>query len=102
MALKLDETRDSFGFWFSFRVEEQCLYINFLIERSSAWDVGLKIGDKIVAVNGKKVLPLTSEDYCRYFFRPELLLGEGAVLDLEIDRDGKRMNFTLEKRNLFN
>ncbi len=96
-----EDDMDSFGFWFGYHKEGQYLYVNHLYENSSASDAGIKIGDKIVAINGKNLFPLTFEQYCRYFFQPNLLLGNGNALEVDIERDGKRINVTLEKRELF-
>lgn len=91
---------DSFGFWFGYHKEGQYLYVNCLDENSSAWDAGIKVGDKIVAINRKNLYPLTLEQYCRYFFQPHLLMGDGNVLEVDIDREGKKINVTLEKRTI--
>ena len=88
----------SFGFGFGYQKEGQYLYISYLYEDSSAPDAGIKIGDKIVAINKKNLCPLTFEQYCSYFFHPALLLGDGNTLVVDIDREGKRINVILEKR----
>ncbi len=93
---------DTFGFWFGYHKEGQYLYVNSLYENSSASDAGIKVGDKIVAINRKNLCPLTLEQYCRYFFQPNLLVGDSNALEVDIDREGKRINVTLEKRELFN
>ena len=97
-----EDGMDSFGFWFGYHKKGQYLYVNFLYENSSASDAGFKISDKIVTINGKNLFPMTFEQYCRCFFQPDLILGNSNILEIEIERDGKRINATLEKRGLFN
>ncbi len=92
----------SFGFGFRYHKEGQYLYVNYLYENSSASEAGIKIGDKIVAINRKNLCPFTLEQYCSYFFQPNLFLGDGNALEVDIDREGKIINVTLEKRELFN
>ena len=63
-------------------------------EESPGSKAGLRVGDKLIKINGKKVRNLKLQDITRYFYRDE-----GEVLKLESLRGGIAYDykFTLKK-----
>ncbi|MBN1273961.1 MAG: aspartyl protease family protein [Candidatus Aminicenantes bacterium] len=90
----------TFGFGIGFDETDKSFYINFLYRRSSADDCGLKLGDKLLSIDGKTLGSITEEDYCRYLFEPESLLGKDEKLMISIDRNGQSLTYHLFKTDL--
>ncbi|MCP4213440.1 MAG: hypothetical protein GY765_02235 [bacterium] len=50
---------------FAYTIKKNCLYVSSLWMDSEAAKAGLEVGDRIMALNGKPVESVTSDDYCQ-------------------------------------
>lgn len=89
---------ETFGFGFSFKAEERCLYVSYLYEGSPAEEAGVKIGDRILRINDLNLDSVTTDDYCRFFLDPNLLFGQEKTLSLQVENGGKQETYTLNKK----
>jgi hypothetical protein len=74
-AISKNTKFESFGFSYSYNMETRQLYVNTIYENSPADKQGLKIGDQIQSINGRKLIDLTLAEYCELFFQPNVLMG---------------------------
>jgi len=93
--------KHSFGFGTTYNEKTRQLIVDFLYINSSAYEQGVKIGDRIIRINNKLLKSVSEEEYCRYLFEPETLMGKGKELTMTVERNGKQFDFKLEKQNLF-
>ena len=75
--------------------DDGLILINSVNEGGSAYEVGIKAGDKIVCVDG---IPVLERGYNESI---DAISGkEGTTVNLQIYRDGKDIQFTLTRRKL--
>jgi C-terminal processing protease CtpA/Prc len=90
----------TYGFGYAYNENTRSLYVNFLYNPSPASQAGLKIKDKIISINGLSLEGIQLDDYCKFLFHPETLMGKGNQIELVILRNGQTKTFTLTKKDL--
>ena len=79
---------DDFGFSFFYN-EEQSLFISALEENSPAQKAGLKLGDKVLELDGIDTLNFDANDFCRLILKKRYK--EKQSLELVIHRDHSKI-----------
>jgi predicted metalloprotease with PDZ domain len=92
-----DDSLMSFGLSIYF-VDEK-LVIGTIYKNSSASQMGLTIGDQIIAINGTDYSNATQDDYCALTQKSLSNLGE--VLSIKVKHGNTTIERTLQKTNLF-
>lgn len=70
------------------------IYVNRVFTNSSAEEVGLKPGDKIISVDNKNLEGKTTSDFSNYISNKKV----GTSFKLIYERDGKQETVTLKKK----
>ena len=89
----------SYGINYGFNNEK--LIVGGIWKNSVAEKQGIKIGDQIIAVNGKISTNLSQEEICN-FFDNNLVISDDKILDLTIIRDHQEFNYKLKSYKIFN
>lgn len=76
-------------------LDEQGILITSTMENSPALESGLKSGDIIVKADNHELMGLSLEEAVSYIKGPE-----GTYVELEINRDGEIINFTVVRRKI--
>lgn len=87
--------KSSLGFGFSPEYRDGKLFVGFIHEQSKAHNAGIKIGDRIMVMNGKNYDLVDGETWCE-IINKGLFTGT-EKLSLKVLRDNKEMNFELAK-----
>jgi len=90
----------TYGFGYAYNENTRSLYVNFLYNPSPASQAGLKVKDKIISINGLSLKGIQLEDYCKFLFHPENLMGKGNQIELVTQRNGQTKTVTLTKKDL--
>lgn len=75
------------------------LIIGFIYDQSAAQKAGLKLGDQIVAMNGKDYTKVNPDEWCE-LVEQRINDKEASSLSLIILRKGKKLKYNLNKTNL--
>lgn len=89
----------SYGINYGFNNEK--LIVGGIWKNSEAEKQRIKLGDQIIAVNGKIATNLNQDDICDFFDNSQVI-SEDKILDLIIIRDYQEFNYKLKAYNLFN
>lgn len=81
------------GVWLDYK--EGRLEVLSVLPKSPARGAGVKPGDVVVAVDGKAVEDLTTDEAVARIKGPE-----GTEVTVEVNRDGKKLAFTMTRRSL--
>ena len=89
----------SYGFSYSYKPQEQILYVSFLYKNSPATRAGLKIGDQICTINGTDLTRVSEQKYCRIFFNPLEIFNQDQLI-ISVKRNGKKKQLTISRESL--
>lgn len=83
---------------FSIGYSENSIYVKSLIENSSALKEGLKLGDRIVEIDGVNYELMNEEQYCKIVEHSPV--HDKEEIDISVNRNGKILTFRLQKEKL--
>jgi len=79
-------TLEGYGFFFNAERDSGEIRISFLYAGSPAERAGLKVGDRILQINGESLEKLSPEEFCYWYFHADELLA-GDPLRITIRRE---------------
>ena len=97
---KKEHDNSSFNsFGFNYFMNDDKLFVSFLIEGSEADQKGIKRGDQIIALNGVDYSEMTQDKWCEILHNTELRKGE--QIDVTLMRNDETTSYQFQKKNQF-
>lgn len=85
---------NSLSFGYGKLYKDGKLIVGFLWDKSPATEAGIKLGDEILAINGKSVVGLSFDEICK------MKLDHSETIELFLLHEGITKSITLKARNL--
>jgi len=90
----------TYGFGYDYDQEHKGIRVSLLYEKSAAFEAGLKIGDRIISINGTSLDSVVENEYCRFKADPTALFGDGEEIRIVVRRETELKECKLKKTRL--
>ncbi len=94
---KIPQTAVFKSYGFNFKLNKNQLMVSSIYEGSFAHNIGIRLGQRIIAINNKNYENATHEDFCELMM---MIKDKEDDLEVQVEKDNKIVTHTIKKVDL--